>query len=63
MNTAIATACCPYCGELIELVIDCSVPEQQYIEDCSVCCRPIVVNAMCDGEDELISLHLAHENE
>jgi len=32
---------CPYCGETIEVLIDCSVPEQHYIEDCQVCCRPI----------------------
>lgn len=32
---------CPYCGEKIELVIDVSVTAQAYIEDCSVCCRPI----------------------
>lgn len=24
---------CPYCSEPITLVIDCSEPEQQYIED------------------------------
>ena len=34
---------CPYCGEVIELLIDSSVEEQQYIEDCQVCCRPITV--------------------
>ena len=28
----------------IELVIDCSVPNQSYIEDCQVCCRPMIVN-------------------
>ena len=32
---------CPYCGETIEIIIDCSIPEQVYIEDCEVCCRPI----------------------
>jgi len=32
---------CPYCGELIELVVDGSLIEQAYIEDCSVCCQPI----------------------
>lgn len=32
---------CPYCGELIEVLIDCSVENQSYIEDCQVCCRPI----------------------
>ena len=32
---------CPYCWETIEIVIDPSESEQHYIEDCSVCCRPI----------------------
>ena len=32
---------CPYCGESIELLIDDSAAEQDYYEDCSVCCRPI----------------------
>lgn len=35
---------CPYCGEEIELVIDLSVDNQEYVEDCFVCCRPIVVS-------------------
>lgn len=34
---------CPYCGEPITLVIDCSVSSQSYVEDCQVCCRPIIV--------------------
>ncbi|PXF63587.1 CPXCG motif-containing cysteine-rich protein [Kangiella spongicola] len=32
---------CPYCGENITVLIDGSVPHQEYIEDCQVCCRPI----------------------
>jgi transcription elongation factor Elf1 len=32
---------CPYCGETIEVLIDSSDMEQQYIEDCQVCCQPI----------------------
>ncbi|MEE4250930.1 MAG: CPXCG motif-containing cysteine-rich protein [Alcanivoracaceae bacterium] len=35
---------CPYCGESIELLIDCSVEQQSYIEDCSVCCSPINIS-------------------
>jgi hypothetical protein len=35
------SAPCPYCGETIELLIDCTVESQRYIEDCQVCCRPI----------------------
>lgn len=32
---------CPYCWESIEILVDCSVASQEYIEDCEVCCRPI----------------------
>ena len=41
---------CPYCGETITLVVDLSVPEQNYIEDCFVCCRPIRVTCRADGD-------------
>ena len=34
---------CPYCGEVISLVLDASAGSQRYIEDCHVCCRPIAV--------------------
>jgi hypothetical protein len=43
-NLREADAICPYCGETITMEVDCSVPVQEYIEDCSVCCRPIVVS-------------------
>ncbi|MBY0471566.1 CPXCG motif-containing cysteine-rich protein [bacterium] len=32
---------CPFCGEEITILVDVSVRRQNYIEDCSVCCRPI----------------------
>jgi len=32
---------CPYCGESISILVDDTLPEQRYIEDCQVCCRPI----------------------
>ena len=35
---------CPYCGEPIELLIDTSITEQEYVEDCEVCCNPIEVD-------------------
>jgi hypothetical protein len=33
---------CPYCGETIKVLIDAADIDQQYIEDCQVCCRPII---------------------
>ena len=41
---------CPYCGESIELLIDISIDSQKYIEDCSVCCRPIQVSVLVDED-------------
>jgi hypothetical protein len=41
---------CPYCGESIDIVIDDSVEQQQYIEDCQVCCRPINIGVTIDDE-------------
>lgn len=52
---------CPYCGESIQMVIDCSVSGQDYIEDCQVCCRPI--NIFVTIEDENVQIHASHENE
>ena len=40
---------CPYCGEMIELVLDTSAGAQRYVEDCPVCCRPITVELSVDA--------------
>jgi hypothetical protein len=46
---------CPYCGARISMVVDPSVPEQRYIEDCEVCCNPIELTLVVrDGEIERI---------
>lgn len=44
---------CPYCGENISVLIDSSVPDQHYIEDCEVCCRPITIHYQLDEEAQL----------
>ncbi len=59
---------CPYCGESIDLLVDDSAGDQQYIEDCQVCCRPIVVTvtveASADGaEDSGVRVVVAAEDE
>ena len=42
---------CPYCGAEISMLIDPSVPRQQYIEDCEVCCNPIEVRVTIEEQD------------
>ena len=41
---------CPYCGETIGILIDPSVENQSYIEDCAVCCRPMKMDVTVDEE-------------
>ena len=42
---------CPHCGEEIELVVDPGGgSEQEYIEDCEVCCRPMQLTVSWDEE-------------
>ena len=53
---------CPYCGEHITVLIDASVSEQNYIEDCQVCCRPIKIDVFLSPENS-IDLRVSHENE
>ncbi len=60
-ETKTVQACCPYCGEQITLVADCSVDHQIYVEDCEVCCKPISIEAMAD-EEGAVFLSLMDEN-
>ncbi|APZ47306.1 CPXCG motif-containing cysteine-rich protein [Polaribacter reichenbachii] len=45
---------CPYCWEEISMLLDTSVQQQTYIEDCEVCCNPIEITPSFDN-DELIA--------
>ncbi len=40
---------CPHCGETITMLLDLSEPDQEYIEDCEVCCNPIAVQVRARG--------------
>ncbi|MGV6818311.1 MAG: CPXCG motif-containing cysteine-rich protein [Thiotrichales bacterium] len=53
---------CPYCWERIEIVVDPSVPEQCYVEDCFVCCRPILLSVSISANAQ-IEIQAARENE
>jgi hypothetical protein len=53
---------CPYCGENIDVLIDQSELQQNYVEDCQVCCRPIVFNVAVDPDGNA-SISVRSENE
>jgi len=53
---------CPYCGEIIFLLIDPSMQLQEYVEDCQVCCSPIVISIeITHNEDILINTRKENE--
>ena len=53
---------CPYCGEAIDVLLDQEEVGHQYIEDCQVCCNPIIFNVSEDSAGKL-SVSLRNENE
>ncbi|MDP2324227.1 MAG: CPXCG motif-containing cysteine-rich protein [Gammaproteobacteria bacterium] len=54
------TVTCPHCGESITLQLDLSAGGQSYVEDCSVCCAPILVNYSVE-DGELVDISVEQE--
>ncbi|XKH00280.1 CPXCG motif-containing cysteine-rich protein [Marinobacter nauticus] len=44
------TVQCPYCWEMLEISIDPSVADQEYVENCQVCCHPILLTVHIDDQ-------------
>ncbi len=40
---------CPYCNAKISVLLDPSEPSQEYVEDCEVCCNPIMISYAADS--------------
>ncbi len=53
---------CPYCGETLEVLLDAQDAGDEYIEDCQVCCKPIIFNVYGDSHGDL-SVSVRDENE
>ena len=46
-----ASVTCPYCAQEVSVALDPGSGEQQdYVEDCPVCCQPWQVSVQYDGE-------------
>ena len=51
-----AEVLCPHCGEINEIALDPgSGSEQEYLEDCPVCCRPwrVSVRYLAEGSADV----------
>jgi len=56
-----ATYVCESCGEEIVVPVDVSAgTRQNYVEDCPVCCHPMVLHVEIDGDGEA---HVEGEHE
>ena len=53
---------CPSCGETVEVLVDLSIPLQEYIEDCPVCCRPMILKVN-SGESGLAEIEVRGEED
>ncbi|WP_452221442.1 CPXCG motif-containing cysteine-rich protein [Lacinutrix salivirga] len=42
---------CPYCWETISMLLDPSVNQQTYVEDCEVCCNPIQLTPVFESAE------------
>ena len=45
---------CPYCWQQISMVLDTSVENQTYVEDCEVCCQPIEITYDISDQGEVV---------
>jgi hypothetical protein len=54
---------CPYCGEPFETTVDGSAGNQDYIEDCPVCCRPIEFHLQAGLHDTETSVTVRRDDD
>lgn len=60
MNEVISVQC-PYCGEEIVIEPEPSDEPVEYVEDCHVCCRPIVVTVRYSEEGSRVVMKKENE--
>ncbi len=63
VNLEFRTITCPYCWAGFETSIDCSGGDQDYFDDCPVCCNPVRFLIQVDTDGELVSLDALREDE
>ena len=54
---------CPYCGEFMEVDVDCTGGNQTYYEDCQVCCAPVEFVVNVDDSGNLVNITARREND
>jgi len=52
---------CPWCWERQRVVVDSSAGSCQYVQDCAVCCRPMLLEVHADDAGTLLGVDVARE--
>ncbi|MEX2482847.1 MAG: CPXCG motif-containing cysteine-rich protein [Gammaproteobacteria bacterium] len=52
---------CPYCGSAITVLVDPSVAQQNYIEDCEVCCQPMTLSCVSENDETRVEVRRGDE--
>ena len=55
--------CCPFCGEGFVTLVDASAGTQHYVEDCQICCNPIVFSITVGADGNLEDIDVRREND
>lgn len=57
------TITCPYCWASFETPVDYSAGPQVYVEDCQICCQPILFRISVDLDSDLLAVETQREND
>jgi hypothetical protein len=62
MDSVMAEYTCAFCGEVNETLVDPTAGQKQlYVEDCSVCCHPNVLNVSIGYSPSAVVIHAEME--
>ena len=53
---------CPWCGERLDVRVDVTAGEREYVDDCEVCCRPMELGVELDERGALASLRVRRQD-
>ena len=53
---------CPYCLEQLGMLVDLTINSQEYVEDCEVCCQPILLKITIE-DGKISTIEANREND
>ena len=57
-----ARVTCPWCWQTNHLTVDCSAGDAELVEDCTVCCRPMVLQTCIASDGDLAEVRVSRES-